>query len=43
MSADGSIYSNMYVFTKPFAQAECDTRSIFKQGLTGLNSKIFFS
>ena len=33
----------MYVFINPFARTGCDTRSIFKQGLTDLNSEFFFS
>ena len=32
----------MYL-TKPFLRAECDTRSIFKRSLTGLNSDFSFS
>ena len=33
----------IYVFTKPSTQAGCDTRSIFKQSLTGLNPEFSFS
>ena len=33
----------LYVFTNPSAQAGCDTRSIFKQRLTGLTSGFSFS
>ena len=33
----------MYIFTNPSAQAGYDTRSIFKQSLTGLNSEFSFS
>ena len=31
------------IFTDPSAQAGYDTRSIFKQSLTGLNSEFSFS
>ena len=31
------------VWSDPPSQAECDTRSIFKQCLTGLNSEFSFS
>ena len=31
------------IFTKPYARAGYDTRSIFKRSLTGLNSDFFFS
>ena len=31
----------MYVFTNPSTWAGCDTMSIFKQSLTGLNSEFF--
>ena len=31
------------IFTNPFARAGYDTRSIFKQSLTGLNSEFSFS
>ena len=30
------------IFTNPSARAECDTRSIFKRSLTGLNSEFSF-
>ena len=33
----------MYVFTNFSAWAGCDTRSVFKRSLTGLNSEFFFS
>ena len=33
---------NSYVFTNPSTRAGCDTRSIFKQSLTGLNSEFSF-
>ena len=36
-------YINMSLFTNPSAQAGYDTRSIFKQSLTGLNSEFSFS
>ena len=32
----------MYVLTNPSAQVKCDTRSIFKWNLTGLNSEFSF-
>ena len=43
-----SIYLILYIihlsiFTNPSAQAGYDTRSIFKQSLTGLNSEFSFS
>ena len=37
-----STYS-LIIFTNPSARAGYDTRSIFKQSLTGLNSEFFFS
>ena len=37
------IYIYIYIFTNPSARAGYDTRSIFKQGLTGLNSEFSFS
>ena len=33
----------LYIFTNPSAQAGYDTKSIFKQSLTGLNSEFSFS
>ena len=36
------IYIYIYIYTHPSSQAECDTRSIFKPGLMGLNSKFSF-
>ena len=33
----------MVLFTNPSARAEYDTRSIFQQSLTGLNSEVSFS
>ena len=33
----------LFILTNPFAWAEYDTRSIFKQSLTGLNSEFSFS
>ena len=33
----------LIIFTNPSARAGYDTRSIFKQNLTGLNSKFSFS
>ena len=30
----------IYIYTHPSAQAGCDTRSIFKRSLTGLNSEL---
>ena len=38
-----TIYSQDIIFTNPSARAGCDTRSIFKRSLTGLNSKFSFS
>ena len=39
-----SLYPDcIYIFTKPFARTEYDTRSIFKRSLTGLNSEFSFS
>ena len=35
------IYIYIYIYTNPFARAGYDTRSIFKQSLTGLNSEFF--
>ena len=35
--------SHLTLFTNPSAQAGCDTRSIFKRSLTGLNSEFSFS
>ena len=32
-----------YIFTNPSARAGYDTKSIFKQSLTGLNSEFSFS
>ena len=37
------IYIYIYIYTNPSAQAGCDTRSIFQQSLTGLNSDSSFS
>ena len=40
------IYIYIYIYvhpTPPSAQAECNTRSIFNQSLTGLNVKFSFS
>ena len=34
---------SVYIFTNPSAYVECDTRLIFKQSLTGLNSEFSFS
>ena len=34
---------SVIIFTNPSARAGCDTRSIFKQSLTGLNSEFSFS
>ena len=39
----GRIYVCMYVCMKLYSRAECDTRSIFKRCLTGLNSEFSFS
>ena len=36
-------YEFLYIFTNPSAWAGYDTRSIFKQNLTDLNSKFSFS
>ena len=36
-------YIYIYIFTNPSTQAGYDTRSIFKQSLTGLNSDFSFS
>ena len=33
----------VYIFTNPSARAGHDTRSIFNQSLTGLNSELSFS
>ena len=33
----------LIIFTNPSARAGYDTRSIFKQSLTGLNSEFFFA
>ena len=33
----------LYIFTIPYARKRCDTRSIFKRGLTGLNTEFSFS
>ena len=33
----------IFIFTNPSARAGCDTRSIFKRSLTGLNSEFSFS
>ena len=33
----------LIIFTNPSARAGCDTRSIFKRVLTGLNSEVSFS
>ena len=38
-----NMYVFVYIFTNPSAQAGCDTRSIFKRILTGLNSESSFS
>ena len=35
--------TGVILFTNPSAQAGYDTRSIFKQSLTGLNSEFSFS
>ena len=32
----------LYVFTNSFVPIRCDTRSIFKRSLIGLNSEFFF-
>ena len=37
-----NIYIYIYIYINPFAQAECDTRSIFKWILTSLNSEFSF-
>ena len=37
------IHFNLTIFTDPSARAGYDTRSIFKQSLTGLNSEFSFS
>ena len=36
-------YIDIILFTNPSARAGYDTRSIFKQSLTGLNLEFFFS
>ena len=36
------IYIYIYVYINSFAQAGCDTMSVFKQSFTGLNSEVFF-
>ena len=38
-----SVYISKVLFTNPSARAGYDTRSIFKQSLTGLNSEFSFS
>ena len=51
MALSGNTLESQYISTptlwvyisKPSAQAGCDTRSIFKQSLTGLNSVFYFS
>ena len=35
--------NSIYEFNNLSSQAECDTKSIFKQSLTGLNLKVSFS
>ena len=37
------IYIYIYIYTNPSSRAGYDTRSIFKQSLTGLNSEFSFS
>ena len=39
----GQTFRNIIIFTNPSARAGYDTRSIFKQSLTGLNSEFSFS
>ena len=36
-------YIYIYIFTNPFTRAGYDTRSIYKQSLTGMNSEFSFS
>ena len=35
-------FNSLYIFTDPSTRAGYDTRSIFKQSLTGLNSEFSF-
>ena len=35
--------ARVHIYQPPPARAGCDTRSIFKRGLTGLNSEFSFS
>ena len=37
------IYIYIYIYTNPSVLAECDTSSVFKQGLIGMNSEFSFS
>ena len=39
----GVYVTYLQIFTNPSAWAKCDTRSILKRSLTGLNSVIYFS
>ena len=39
----GEAGTNIYIFTNPTARVGYDTRSIFKQSLTGFNSEFSFS
>ena len=40
---DSNTWNHLTIFTNPSARAGYDTRSIFKQNLTGLNSEFSFS
>ena len=43
LRANGTLCGGFILFTNPSARAGYDTRSIFKQSLTGFNSEFFFS